>query len=418
MIFYGESFSFAIDPWAIGSALSTGWWSTKAIRSDWANLLNKCDFIYVSHNHNDHLHQLTLSKVRSDMKFYIPRFQTDSVKKILLEFGFKNIEYLHFEKVYSLNRDNDFKIVSLKSGDHREDSGIYFRYGVFDFLTLIDTNLLNFEKLPQEVTVLATNLTTGSGEFPLCFDAISDDEKLKIMKDNLDIGLIEKNKQITITRPKYFLPYGGFFEIKAIRDHTIMEKMIQHTPASYKEICNKNDAELCSVDDKTIYEFLGTQITKKTTPSASFIKVTEKEISNEISSIKGKYYAIKDDLVLDYFENSGFADKLSLYLSWTSDDFCIIDKTVSIDFSQNKPKVSFLDSFNWEQLKSEYSFDQRLNRFLYLRVRREILNQLMEQSLPWENIAAGFQMRFDRIPDIYNHSFWYHFTNKYICLSL
>ena len=153
LIFQGESFSFAIDPWAIGSALSTGWWPELPRRSDWANILNKCDFIYISHNHNDHLHQNTLSKVRRDMKFYVPKFKTDSVKKILLKFGFENIEYLEFEKVYSLSSDDDFKITCLKSRDHREDSGIYFRYGVFDFLNTIDANFVDFEKLPKKVTV-------------------------------------------------------------------------------------------------------------------------------------------------------------------------------------------------------------------------------------------------------------------------
>ena len=34
LIFKCELFSFAIDPWAIGSSLSTGWWSARPRRSD------------------------------------------------------------------------------------------------------------------------------------------------------------------------------------------------------------------------------------------------------------------------------------------------------------------------------------------------------------------------------------------------
>ena len=84
------------------------------------------------------------------MKFYVPKFKTDSVKRILLKFGFENIEYLEFEKVYSLSSDDDFKITCLKSGDHREDSGFYFRYGVFDFLTTIGANFIDFERFPKK----------------------------------------------------------------------------------------------------------------------------------------------------------------------------------------------------------------------------------------------------------------------------
>ena len=79
--------------------------------------------------------------------------------------------------------------------------------------------------------------------------------------------------------------------------------------------------------------------------------------------------------------------------------------------------MSFLTNFDWEKLKSEYDLGDSSNRYLRLKVRREILNQLIEQSLPWENVSAGYQMRFERIPDIYNQKFWNHFTNNYICRS-
>ena len=415
LIFHCESFSFAIDPWAIGSCLSTGWWPERPRRSDWANILNECDFVYISHNHNDHLHQKTLSKVRQDMKFYVPKFKTDSVKRILSSFGFENIEYLEFEKVYSLSTDDDFKIISLKSGDHREDSGIYFRYGVFDFLATIDANFVNFERLPKKVTVFATDIVMGSGEFPLCFDAISSEEKAKIMKKNLDAGLNLKNKQITAIQPKHYFPYGGFAEAKATRDQYIKQKIMKHTPKSYEDICAKNGVHLCSILDKTIYEFVGTKIKRTAFPQTDFIEVTDEDIANEISCVKEKYSEIKDDLILDYFENSTFVDQLSLYVSWASDNFTTIYKTVCVDFSRSKPKVSFLTNFDWEKLKSEYDLGSPSNRYLHLKIRREILNQLIEQSLPWENVSSGYQMRFDRIPNVYNQKFWTHFTNKYVC---
>ena len=50
------------------------------------------------------------------------------------------------------------------------------------FLNTIDANFVDYEKLPQKVTVFAADIYMGSGEFPLCFDAISSEEKVKIMK--------------------------------------------------------------------------------------------------------------------------------------------------------------------------------------------------------------------------------------------
>ena len=109
---------------------------------------------------------------------------------------------------------------------------------------------------------------------------------------------------------------------------------------------------------------------------------------------------------------------LQSFFAWTSDDFLTVYKTVHVDFRGSKPKANFLDNFNWKKLKKEYDPDLESSRLLYLKVRREILNQLIEQSLPWENVAAGYQMRFDRIPDIYNKEFWCHFTNQYIYQAL
>ena len=414
LLFRGDSFSFVIDPWIVGSTLSTGWWPSLPRRSDWADVVNKCDFIFISHNHADHLHKHTLSKVRRDMIFYVPRFASDSVRKILKKFGFQNIEYLEFEKVYSLEKDGDFEISCLKSGDHREDSGFYFRYGAFDFLNTIDANLVNNDRFPHKVTIFACNIHIGSGEYPLCFDYIDEERKLEIMRKNLDDGINQIDSYLSTIQPQYFLPYGGFMEAKAPRDKVIKEKMIANIPTSYKSVCRENEVKLCDANEATVFEFMGSYLEKKYTLSTPSIIVTDEDVSNEISYIKENFHEIKNDLVLEYFNNSDFNDQLSLYLSWTSDDFLSIYETVHVDFSGDKPKAIFLDNFNWEKIKKEFNPDIESKRLLYLKVRREILNQLIEQSLPWENVAAGYQMRFDRIPDIYNQEFWCYFTNQYI----
>ena len=95
----------------------------------------------------------------------------------------------------------------------------------------------------------------GSGEFPLCFDAIGDEEKKAIMKNNLNAELSLANKRIATIQPKYYLPYGSFAEAKSGRDQFIKQKMTLHSPQSYEDICNKNGVHLCSVIDNRIYDF-------------------------------------------------------------------------------------------------------------------------------------------------------------------
>ena len=69
IIFEYGNFSFATDPWAIGPAFANGWWLKKT-KNDWLERINDCDFVYISHNHPDHLHPLTLKTISSKQICY------------------------------------------------------------------------------------------------------------------------------------------------------------------------------------------------------------------------------------------------------------------------------------------------------------------------------------------------------------
>ena len=47
----------------------------------------------------------------------------------------------------STNKKNDLNICILKSGDFREDSGLYFSIGNFTSLLNVDSNSINFNRL-------------------------------------------------------------------------------------------------------------------------------------------------------------------------------------------------------------------------------------------------------------------------------
>ena len=51
---------------------------------------------------------------------------------------------------------------------------------------------------------------------------------------------------------------------------------------------------------------------------------------------------------------------------------------------------------------------------LQLKIRKEAFLEIVYEYMPWEDMLIGFQTRVDRIPNVYNSNFWYHFTNVYI----
>ena len=91
---------------------------------DIEKIINDIDIVYISHNHPDHLHIETLAYVKKNTQIITPKFKSGSTAKLLKRIGFTNIKLCEFNKVYSVNKILDFSI--LKSGDFKDDSGIFF----------------------------------------------------------------------------------------------------------------------------------------------------------------------------------------------------------------------------------------------------------------------------------------------------
>ena len=67
----------------------------------------------------------------------------------------------------------------LKSGDFREDSGIYFSNGEFTGLLSVDANMINFDRLPK-VNFYGSSFAGGASGYPLMFDNYKVEEQIKI----------------------------------------------------------------------------------------------------------------------------------------------------------------------------------------------------------------------------------------------
>ena len=76
-------------------------------------ILNNSDFIFISHNHPDHLHALTLSNVDRSKLILTPNFKSQSTAKYLRNLGFSNVRPLEFNYEYQ-NKEKNFSLIVLK----------------------------------------------------------------------------------------------------------------------------------------------------------------------------------------------------------------------------------------------------------------------------------------------------------------
>ena len=402
----GNNFSFSTDPWAFGPAFNTGWWLKHKTKDDWGKALNNSNFIYISHNHPDHLHPLTLSKVNKKTPIVVAKFLDDSAGKFVEDLGFKNIHRLEFDTKYNL-KDTDLIITLFKSGDFREDSGIYFSHGNFTGLLSVDSNMLNFERYP-EVDLYGGSFAGGASGYPLMFENYEHNTQLKISLKEKNFLKQKKFDQLKKIKPKFFLPYAGFFQEKLVRDKRIQKHNAKNKINDYKKFCKVQKIELLDVESNDIYQFNGNKLVSRNNVNQQHYKdLNENEY---LKFFKKEYDQVDNKYLENYFLNSKFKDNLILYISLTDDDFKSIKLNYLIDFSgddiifKNIKKISEKDILENKNTK----------KILMLKVRKESFLNTIYNKLPWEDLLIGFQCKVIRNPNVYNVNFWYHFTNKYI----
>ncbi len=402
LIIESDKFKFATDPWALGPAFNTGWWLKHKTINNWKNELNSCDFIYISHNHPDHCHELTLSHINKNIPIVVPDFVTNSTGLIIKDFGFKKIFNLKFENQYQF-KNSELIFSIFKSGDLREDSGLFFSAGKFKCLLTVDANNLNFLKLPK-VDLFASSFAGGAHGYPLNCENYSLEDRKKMILIDKNFIKQTKYKYIKKIKPTYFLPYAGFFKEKLKRDEMYIKYNKKNETKDYFEICKKYNVKLLNPEKLNIFEFNGNNSCKSSKYQGKFFKDLDK--NKYLSYFINKYQEIDYDFIKEYFLNSNFHDNSKLYISLTNDNFETININFKIVFSK-KIEFSLLNNNVLDCIKKD-------DDYLYLKIRKEAFLNTVYNKRSWEDISIGFQNRQFRKPNKYNNKFWHHFSNIYV----
>ena len=398
LIFEGENFKFATDPWAIGPAFASGWWLKDKTSSDWINELNNCNFIYISHNHPDHLNYPTLKLCNKNIPIVTPKYLNNSTSKLLNDLNFKNIFEFDFKQNINLIGTN-LVFSFLKSGDFRDDSGIYFSINDFTCLADVDTNYINFGNFPK-VDLYCSSYAGGASGYPLMFDNL--DLKNKIKKQILDTKFLfsERLKYIKQTEAKYFLPYAGSFIPKLKRDEFISQNIVKNDISDYSKSLKKK-VKVLDYKKFDLYKFDNNTLkSEKKVRISKFQDFDEKKFVKDFKKIN----TIDINYIKNYFLNSNFQDEIFIKFELVNDEFKNVIKTFFVDFSEKKTKFF---------LNKTYRINKKL-RFINLKIRYDSFMFVIKNMLPWEDLLIGFQCKVIRRPNVYNIKFWNHFSNIYI----
>ena len=403
LIIESDNFKFATDPWALGPAFNTGWWLKHKTIANWKEELNSCDFIYISHNHPDHCHELTLSYVDKKIPLVVPNFITNSTGLLLQDLGFSNIHNLNFENQYQL-KNTELIFTIFKSGDLRDDSGFYFSAGNFKGLLTVDANNLNFLKLPS-VDLFASSFAGGAHGYPLNCENYELKDRVKMLDNDRKFIRKTKYKYLEKIKPKFFLPYAGFFKEVLKRDEVYIKYNKKNIVKDYTNFCKKLDIEILDVEENTIFNFNKNKNVKFGTYKGKYyIDINENDY---LEYFKEKYKKIDLNYIKNYFENSKFHDDSILFISLTGDNFENNNCCFQVNFTK-KITFTILEAKNLNELL------QSKNNYLFMKIRKESFLNTIYNKRSWEDISIGFQNKQFRKPNIYNSKFWFHFSNVYV----
>lgn len=402
----GDSVTFATDPWVLGPAFCNGWWLSRSSPDDALEAVNACDIIYFSHNHPDHLHEETLNHLRRDMQFVVPAFATNGVGVYLRSLGFTNVVPCEFGLVYQLG-DASFHLSIFKSGDFRDDSGLWFHYGSFSAVMSVDCNALNAYNLPNGVTFLATSFAGGASGFPLCFWNYSLEDRRRIVTRNKGAMRHNVSKYLEAVQPRYYMPYAGYFTEDPERDSVIYENNRKNSAASYAGIAAKYGAQLIGADEADIFEFQGRDLVKTSRAECAPAKIDR---DSYYAAAETRYGDVVYDEIESYFSGAGFKADLLLYLNLTDTSIETSHLCMEVDFRAVRPTCQRVPSVpSLEEMRGTSE-----PRKLVLHIRKEAFGRIVRELLPWEDMIIGFQVRVERWPNTFNSDLWYYFTNVYI----
>jgi CMP-N-acetylneuraminate monooxygenase len=397
---YFNGITLITDPWLFGPAFMTGWWLDQPSTEDSIEILKNADYIFISHNHPDHLHSETLELLKKDKKFIVGNFNSKSTEKYLKSLGFINVDALEFNSIYQIS--NNFNLSILKSGDFRDDSGLYLNLGGIEILLTVDANILNSLVLPRNIDLLMTSFAGGASGFPLCFENYDLDQKLRVIERNKLAIKSSVGAYIKATQPKYYMPYAGMFKEKAERDSFIKINNSKNSPKDYEDLATNLGAKYVDPQKNILYKFLDKTLNRV---ELNLQHLPHDNINLYIENLKNSF-KYNSGTVIEYMRHSGFKGKQIVYILPSNDDFTeIINEIVYCNFDSQIFKVVN---------ESDINLDIPEFRTMKLLVRQEVFASIITNKLPWEDFSIGFQMKIDRMPNSYESDFWFHFTNVYI----
>ena len=207
-----ENNTLIIDPWfSEYGAFYSSWFQYPKNHKFKKNVLDlliqsKKNYIFISHEHQDHYDEKFLSLVPKDTSIIIPNYKDKNFRNQVLKL-FDNVIELAENKEYDLN--NEIKIsLFIKDIGISHDASILVKTKNYVFFNQNDCKVFDKLHLIKEKLDFYSVQFSGANWHPSNFD-FTDQKKLRISSQKVKNKFNNVLKALNQLKPKYFLPAAG-----------------------------------------------------------------------------------------------------------------------------------------------------------------------------------------------------------------
>ena len=199
------------DPWLTEGAYFGTWFHTHLLADAGVtpdSFPKDIDYIFLSHEHQDHLDPTSLGHFNPETPVIICKFVTPKFREFVRALGFKNILELPsgIETVLS----DDLKITVLGTAEYTNDSALLVDAAGYRVLNETDCKLSypDLQLIGQKGIDIGFYMFSGANWYPMLYD-YSEDAQRELVSRRRQALLRSFVQRVKITKPKIAVPAAG-----------------------------------------------------------------------------------------------------------------------------------------------------------------------------------------------------------------
>lgn len=200
-----------VDPWLTEGAYFGTWFHTHLLGDvgvSPAVLPRNLDYVFLSHEHQDHVDPETIRHMSPDVPVLICKFPSDRFKRYLQSLGLRNIQECPPGEERDLG--DGLKVTILGTAEYTNDSAIFVEAEGCRLFNETDCkpSFQDLEKVAAKGIDIGLYMFSGANWFPMLYDY--DDQRMLELIKRRRAGLLKGLVQrVRSTRPRIAVPGAG-----------------------------------------------------------------------------------------------------------------------------------------------------------------------------------------------------------------